>query len=84
MIEECSEFRKVVQNLMEKKEIEFSESIDPSINVIAGTTYLGTPSSTGLRPIIIFHDNEATKIELLKVPIPVLVVEVPRPFPYEY
>ena len=68
---------------MDKKEIEFSDSKNPSINVIIGTTYLGTPSSTGPRPITIFHDNEATKIEVPKIPIPILVVEVPRHFPYE-
>ena len=48
-----------------------------------GTTYSGTASSTSPRPITIFHDNEAAKIELPKVLISVLVVEVPKPFPYE-
>ena len=38
VIQECTEFRDIVQNLMDKKEIEFSESNDPSINVITGTT----------------------------------------------
>ena len=83
VIEECSEFREVVQNLMDKKEIEFSESNNPSINVITGTTYLGTPSSIGPRPITIFHNNEAARIELPRVSTPVLVVEVPKPFPYK-
>ena len=68
---------------MNRKEIEFSSSEGSSINVITGTTYSGTPSSTDPRPITIFHDNEAARIELHKVPIPVLVVEVPKPFPYE-
>ena len=44
---------------MDRKKIEFSESNDPSINVITSTTYSGTPSSTGPKPITIFHDNEA-------------------------
>ena len=68
---------------MDWKEIEFSKSNDPSINVITGTIYLGTPSSTGPRPITIFHDNEATKDEMPKVSTPILVVEVPRAFSYE-
>ena len=68
---------------MDKKEIEFSKSINPSINVITGTTYSGTSSSTGPKSITIFHDNEIAITEMPKVPIPVLVVEVPRPFPYE-
>ena len=68
---------------MDRKEIEFSKSIDPSISVITGTTYSGTPSSTSPRPIIIFHDNEAAKDEVPKASTPVLMVEVPRPFPYE-
>ena len=51
--------------------MDFSESNNPSINVITSTTYSGTPSSTGPRPITIFHDNE------------VAIVEVPRPFPYK-
>ena len=84
----------MVQDLMDKKEIELSDSIDPSINVITGTTYLGTLSSTGTtylgtlsstgrRPITIFHDNEEAKNEMPKVPIPILMVEDPRPFSYK-
>ena len=65
---------------MDKKEIEFSESINPSINVITGTMYSKTPSSIGLRPITIFHDNETARVEMPKVSTPVLVIEVPRPF----
>ena len=68
---------------MDRKEIEFSDSKGPSINIITGTTYSGTPSSTGPRPIIIFHENETARTEVPKVPIPILVVEVPRAFPYE-
>ena len=68
---------------MDRKKVEFSKSIDPSINVIMGTTYFGTLMSIGPKPIIIFHDNEAAKIELPKVPIPILVVEVPKLFLYE-
>ena len=83
MIQECTEFRNIVQDLMDRKEIEFSESINSSINIITGTTYSGTPSSTVPMPIIIFHDNEVAKDEMPKVSTPVLVVEVPRPFPYE-
>ena len=68
---------------MDKNEIEFLKSIDPSINVIIGTTYSKTSSLTGPRPITIFHDNEAARAEMPRVFILVLVVEVPRPFPYE-
>ena len=68
---------------MDKKEIEFSKSIDPSISVITGTTYSRTLSSTGPKPIMIFHDNKAAKEEIPKVSTPVLVVEVLRPFPYK-
>ena len=68
---------------MDKKEIEFSKLEDPSISVIIGTTYSGAPSLTGPKPITIFHDNEASRTEIPKVLTPVLVVEVPRPFPYE-
>ena len=68
---------------MDRKEIEFSDTESSSINVITGTTYSGTLSSTGPQPITIFHDNEAAITELPKVPILMLVVEVPRPFPYE-
>ena len=63
--------------------MDFSESNNPSINVITSTTYLGTPSSTGPRPITIFHDNKAAIAEVPKVSALVLVVEVPRPFLYE-
>ena len=68
---------------MDRKEIEFSDSEGSSINVITGTTYSRTPLSIGPRPITIFHDNEVARAELPKVSVPVLVVEVPRPFPYK-
>ena len=83
VIQECTDFRKIVQNLMDRKEIEFSKSNDPSIDVITGITYSRTPSSTGPMPITIFHDNEVVKDEMPKAPIPILNVEVPRPFPYK-
>ena len=68
---------------MDRKEIKFSDAEGSSINVITDTTYSGTLSSTGPKRITIFHDNEAAKTEALKVPIPVLVVEILRPFRYE-
>ena len=68
---------------MDKKKIEFSDLEGPSINVIMGTTYSETPSSSGPRPIIIFHENETARTEVPKVPIPILVVEVPKAFLYE-
>ena len=82
VIQECIEFRDIIQNLMDWKEIEFSKPIDPSIDVITGITYSWTSSSTGPRPITIFHDNEATRDKAPKVSTSVLVVEVARPFPY--
>ena len=83
MVQKCTEFRDIVHDSMDMKEIEFSKLNDPFIDVITGTTYSRTPSSTSLRPIMIFHDNEAVKDERPKVSTPVLVVEVLRPFPYE-
>ena len=68
---------------MDRKEIDFLESVDPSIDVITGITYSGTASSNGFREITIFHDNEAAKAEMPKVSTPILVLEVPKPFPYE-
>ena len=68
---------------MDRKEIEFSDLEDSFVNVITGTMYSRAPSSTGPRPITIFHDNETTEMELPKVPMPVLLVEIPKPFPYE-
>ena len=68
---------------MDRKEIEFLKSNDLSIDVIIGTTYLGTLSSAGPKPITIIHDNEAARDGMPKVSTPVLVVEVPRPFPYK-
>ena len=65
---------------MDRKEIEFFNLEDSSINV--GYMYSRVPSSTGPRPITIFHDNEAAGMELPKVLVPVLLVEVPKPFPY--
>ena len=82
-IQEFNELWEVVQDLMNIKEIEFSSSEGSFINVITGTTYSGTPSSTGLKPITILHDNETARTELPKIPIPVLMIEVSEPFPYK-
>ena len=68
---------------MVRKEIKFFDLEDSSINVITSTMYSGTLSSTGPRPITIFHDNEAAGMELPKVSVPILLVKVPKPFPYE-
>ena len=65
-LQECIEFRDIVQDLMDRKEIEFSESIDPSIDIIIGTTYSGTSPSNGPTTITIFHDNEAARAEAPK------------------
>ena len=67
---------------MVRKEIKFFDLEDSFVNVITGTMYSGTPSSNGPRPITIFHDNETVGMELPKVPVPTLLVEVPKPFPY--
>ena len=68
---------------MDRKEIELSDSEGSSINFITGNMYSETPSLTGPKLITIFHDNEVARAEVPEVSIPVLVVEVPRPFPYK-
>ena len=50
--------------------------------MITGTTYSVDPSSSGPKPITIFHDNLLMKVEVFKAPKPVLVIEVPKHFPY--
>ena len=69
-------FRKMVQDLMDRKEIEFLNKREQSINVITSTTYLGDPSPNGRRPITIFHDNLPVKEETSEALKPVLVIEV--------
>ena len=81
-IQDYAEFRRMVQDLIDEKEIEFSSKEEHSINVIIGTTYLEDPSLNGLRPITIFHDNLPVKEKTSETPKPVLVIEVPKPFPY--
>ena len=68
--------------MIDRKEIEFSSKGEHSINVITSTTYLGDPSPNGPRPITIFHDNLPAKDETSEAPKPILVIEVPKPFPY--
>ena len=69
--------------MMDRKEIKFSDLEDSSVNVITGTMYSRTPTSTGPRPITIFHDNEKSGTELPKVSVSILLIEVPKPFQYE-
>ena len=82
IIQDCAEFRKRVQDLIDKKEIEFSSKGEHSVNMITSTTYSGNPSPNGSRPITIFHDNRPMKEETSKTPKPALVIEVPKPFLY--
>ena len=72
----------MVQNLIDKKEIEFSDKGEHSIHVITGTTYSSNPSSNGFRPITIFHNNLPVKVETSETPKLILVIEVPKYFPY--
>ena len=83
VIQDCAEFRKRVQDLIDKKEIEFSSKGEHSVNMITSTTYSGNPSPNGSRPITIFHDNLPVKDETSEAPKPVLVIEVPKLFPYK-
>ena len=69
--------------MIDRKEIEFSSMGEHSVNVIIGTTYLGNPSPNRPRPITIFHDNLPVKDETFEAPKPVLVIEVPKLFPYK-
>ena len=73
----------MMQDLIDRKEIEFSKPKEQSINVITGTTYSKTPSPNRPKPITIFHDNKPAEDKIPKAPKPILIVEVPRPFPYE-
>ena len=50
-IQDCVEFRKMVQDLIDIKEIEFSSRGEHSINVITSTSYSRNPSPNGPRPI---------------------------------
>ena len=73
----------MVQDLMDRKEIEFLEPKRQSINVITDITYSRTLSSNGPRPITIFHDNKLTEDKALEAPKSMLIMKVPRPFPYK-
>ena len=82
-IQECNEFREIVQSLIDKKEIKFFDSEGSSINIITGTTYSEIPSSIDPRPITIFHNNGAARAEIPQILTSMLIVEVPKSFPYE-
>ena len=71
-----------MQDLIHEKEIEFSTNREHSIDVIISTSYSGDPSLNGLRPITIFHNNVLVNEETSETPKSVLVIEVPKPFPY--
>ena len=71
VIQDCAKFQKKVQDLIDRKEIEFSSMGEHSVNVIIGTTYLGNPSPNGPRPITIFHDNLPAEDETYEAPKPV-------------
>ena len=83
VIQDCAEFRKRVQDLIDKREIEFLSRGGHSINMITDATYSGNLSPNGPRLITIFHDNLLVKDETSEAPKPVLVIEVPKPFLYK-
>ena len=66
VIQECIEFRDIVQDLMDMKEIEFSKLNDSSIDVITSTTYLGILTLIGPRPITIFMTMRQLEMKCLR------------------
>ena len=72
-----------MQDLMDRKEIEFSRPEEQSIDVITGIAHSRTPSPNGPRLITIFDDNEPVEDKAPKARNPLLIVEVPKPFLYK-
>ena len=71
-----------MQDLINEKEIKFSTNREHSIDVITSTTYSKDPSSSEPKTITIFHDNSPVKVEVFEALKPVLLIKVPKPFPY--
>ena len=72
----------LVQELMDRKEMKFLKRPE-EVDVITGATYSKNPSQNGPTPLIIFYNDEPENDALLKVPKSLLIVEVPKSFPYE-
>ena len=86
VVQDCEEFRNIVQALMDKKEIEFFEKIEEkSINVIVREGYSNTSSSGKAKALTIYYEDkpEVARRPTVEISMPKLKVEVPSPFVYK-
>ena len=86
VVQDCEEFRNIVQALMDKKEIEFFEKIEEkSINVIVREGYSNTSSSGKAKALTIYYEDEpeVARHPTVEISMPKLKVEVSSPFPYK-
>ena len=86
VVQDCEEFRNIIQALMDKKEIEFSEKIkEKFVNVIVGEGYSNTSSSRGPKALTIYYEDElkVARRPTVEISMPKLKVEVPSSFSYK-
>ena len=86
VVQDCEEFRNIVQALMDKKEIEFSEKIEKkSVNVNIEEGYFNTSSSRGPKALTIYYEDEleVARCPTIEISMPKLKVEVSSPFAYK-
>ena len=77
VIQECSDFLKLIQKMMNEGELEFCGKMkEQNVSVLL--------KEKALKPLIIYYRGESqqTTREAPRVPTPKLVVKVPAPFCY--
>ncbi|PPR98120.1 hypothetical protein GOBAR_AA22539 [Gossypium barbadense] len=78
-IQSCEEFRNLLQNMMDNKEIGIfykSEEVDRGEICASNNQSSGFPYSAD-RPLIIYYDAKKEPVK------PKMIIEVPSPFPYK-
>ena len=82
-IQECKDFRKLLQAMMNQGEIEFSkEVLEEYVNVITDVKFMERSSFEGLKPLTIFFENDLVLLTNTMMHKPRLTIEVPSSFLY--
>ncbi len=82
-IQSCKEFRKLLQDMMDNKEVKVFDSVEGAEEgeiCVSDNQSMASPYSVD-RPLVIYY--EAKKEEVSREVKPSLIIEIPAPFPYK-
>ena len=77
----CEDFKRILQAMMDQREIEFSEKvIEESVNVIIDVKFMEGSSFEEPKLLTIFFENDPALVANTRMHQPKLIIEVPSHF----